>query len=103
MQGLNDFKSLILKEEDLQSLLSLSPVPALSRQRLAALVDLDVPWNSSRLEQSKGRIQRIGQIHSEIDDYNMRHTNSCWSVSGKSPFASASGRRLWEIAGAKWL
>ncbi|MDE0456487.1 MAG: phospholipase D-like domain-containing protein, partial [Chromatiales bacterium] len=33
----------------------------LNLQRLGSLINLDLPWNPSRLEQRKGRIQRIGQ------------------------------------------
>jgi superfamily II DNA or RNA helicase len=35
----------------------------LNLQRLGAQVNVDMPWNPSRLEQRKGRVQRIGQIH----------------------------------------
>ncbi len=48
----------------------------LNLQQLGTLVNLDLPWNPSRLEQRKGRIQRIGQHRSEIDIYNMRYANS---------------------------
>ena len=48
----------------------------LNLQRLGALINLDLPWNPSRLEQRKGRIQRIGQPRSEVDVYNMRYANS---------------------------
>ena len=48
----------------------------LNLQRLGALINLDLPWNPSRLEQRKGRIQRIGQIRSEVDIYNMRYAGS---------------------------
>ena len=48
----------------------------LNLQRLGALVNLDLPWNPSRLEQRKGRIQRIGQTRSEVDVCNMRYANS---------------------------
>ena len=48
----------------------------LNLQRLGSLVNLDLPWNPSRLEQRKGRIQRIGQVRSEVDVYNMRYANS---------------------------
>ena len=48
----------------------------LNLQRLGALINLDLPWNPSRLEQRKGRIQRIGQVRSEVDVYNMRYANS---------------------------
>ena len=48
----------------------------LNLQRLGCLVNLDLPWNPSRLEQRKGRIQRIGQVRSEVHVYNMRYAGS---------------------------
>ena len=48
----------------------------LNLQRLGTLVNLDLPWNPSRLEQRKGRIQRIGQVRSQVDVYNMRYAGS---------------------------
>ena len=48
----------------------------LNLQRLGTLVNLDLPWNPSRLEQRKGRIQRIGQTRPRVDVYNMRYANS---------------------------
>ena len=48
----------------------------LNLQRLGALVNLDLPWNPSRLEQRKGRLQRIGQTRSEVDVYSRRYANS---------------------------
>ena len=48
----------------------------LNLQRLGALINLDLPWNPSRLEQRKGRIQRIGQVRAEVDVYNMRYAGS---------------------------
>ncbi len=48
----------------------------LNLQRLGCLINLDLPWNPSRLEQRKGRIQRIGQLRSEVDIYNMRYAGS---------------------------
>lgn len=33
----------------------------LNLQRLGTLIHIDLPWNPTRLEQRKGRIQRIGQ------------------------------------------
>ena len=48
----------------------------LNLQRLGTLINLGLPWNPSRLEQRKGRIQRIGQVRSEVDIYNMRYANS---------------------------
>ncbi len=48
----------------------------LNLQRLGTLINLDLPWNPSRLEQRKGRIQRIGQARSEVDIFNMRYAGS---------------------------
>ncbi len=48
----------------------------LNLQRLGSLINLDLPWNPSRLAQRKGRIQRIGQVRPEVDVYNMRYANS---------------------------
>ena len=48
----------------------------LNLQRLGALINLDLPWNPTRLEQRKGRIQRIGQVRDEIYVYNMRYLGS---------------------------
>jgi hypothetical protein len=48
----------------------------LNLQRLATLINLDLPWNPTRLEQRKGRIQRIGQVHDTVQIYNMRYRGS---------------------------
>ena len=48
----------------------------LNLQRLGTLINLDLPWNPTRLEQRKGRIQRIGQIRDEVQVYNMRYKDS---------------------------
>lgn len=48
----------------------------LNLQRLATLINLDLPWNPTRLEQRKGRIQRIGQIHNTVQVYNLRYKDS---------------------------
>ena len=48
----------------------------LNLQRLGTLINLDLPWNPSRLEQRKGRIQRIGQTRPVVDVYNMRYAGS---------------------------
>lgn len=48
----------------------------LNLQRLGSLINLDLPWNPTRLEQRKGRIQRIGQIRDEVYVYNMRYKGS---------------------------
>ena len=43
---------------------------------MGTLINLDLPWNPTRLEQRKGRIQRIGQIRDEVLLYNMRYRGS---------------------------
>jgi superfamily II DNA or RNA helicase len=48
----------------------------LNLQTLGTLINLDLPWNPTRLEQRKGRIQRIGQVRSEVYLYNMRYRGS---------------------------
>ncbi|MCI0428426.1 MAG: phospholipase D-like domain-containing protein [Nitrospiraceae bacterium] len=48
----------------------------LNLQRLSTLINLDLPWNPTRLEQRKGRIQRIGQLSDTVYVYNMRYLGS---------------------------
>lgn len=48
----------------------------LNLQTLGTLINLDLPWNPTRLEQRKGRIQRIGQANDLVYIYNMRYKDS---------------------------
>lgn len=48
----------------------------LNLQTLSTLINLDLPWNPTRLEQRKGRIQRIGQESNSIKIFNMRYKDS---------------------------
>lgn len=48
----------------------------LNLQALGTLINLDLPWNPTRLEQRKGRIQRIGQLNDKVTIYNMRYKGS---------------------------
>lgn len=48
----------------------------LNLQRLGTLINLDLPWNPTRLEQRKGRIQRIGQVREVVSVYNLRYKDS---------------------------
>ena len=48
----------------------------LNLQRLGTLINLDLPWNPTRLEQRKGRIQRIGQAREMIKLVNIRYSGS---------------------------
>nr|WP_202946598.1 phospholipase D-like domain-containing anti-phage protein [Achromobacter arsenitoxydans] len=48
----------------------------LNLQRLGTLINIDLPWNPTRLEQRKGRIQRIGQARNEVWIANLRYRDS---------------------------
>jgi hypothetical protein len=45
-------------------------------QRLGTLINIDLPWNTTRLEQRKRRIQRIGQARSAVWIANLRYRGS---------------------------
>ena len=48
----------------------------LNLQRLGAQVNVDLPWNPSRLEQRKGRVQRIGQVRDDVHILNLRYAGT---------------------------
>ncbi|PKM83667.1 MAG: helicase SNF2 [Firmicutes bacterium HGW-Firmicutes-13] len=48
----------------------------LNLQTLGTLINFDLPWNPTRLEQRKGRIQRIGQVNDTVHIFNMRYKDS---------------------------
>ena len=48
----------------------------LNLQKLGTLINVDLPWNPTRLEQRKGRIQRIGQARSKVRVLNLRYKDS---------------------------
>ena len=48
----------------------------LNLQRLGAQVNIDPPWNPSRLEQRKGWVQRIGQARDDIHVLNLRYAGT---------------------------
>lgn len=48
----------------------------LNLQRLGAQVNIDMPWNPSRLEQRKGRVQRIGQVRDAVQVLNLRYAGT---------------------------
>jgi SNF2 family DNA or RNA helicase len=67
----------LLKEKVTQGRLQLligtdAASTGLNLQRLGCLINLDLPWNPTLLEQRKGRVQR-GAIAKRIPFYNMRY------------------------------
>ena len=48
----------------------------LNLQAARVLINVDVPWTPSRLEQRIGRIARLGQKAKEVDIYNVWYPNS---------------------------
>ena len=48
----------------------------LNLQRLGSQFNLDLPWNPSRLEQRKGRVQRIGQSRPLVHVVNLRYAGT---------------------------
>lgn len=68
---------LMVKNRELKVLVGTDAASeGLNLQTLGTLINLDLPWNPTRLEQRKGRIQRIGQINDKVYIYNMRYKNS---------------------------
>ncbi|MGO1652995.1 phospholipase D-like domain-containing anti-phage protein [Senegalia sp. (in: firmicutes)] len=68
---------LMVRNRDLSVLVGTdSASEGLNLQSLGTLINIDLPWNPTRLEQRKGRIQRIGQIYDTIYVYNMRYKDS---------------------------
>ncbi|PFZ62907.1 phospholipase D-like domain-containing anti-phage protein [Bacillus wiedmannii] len=68
---------LAVKNRELKILVGTdSASEGLNLQTLGTLINLDLPWNPTRLEQRKGRIQRIGQINDEVYLYNLRYKDS---------------------------
>ncbi len=48
----------------------------LNLQMLGTLINVDLPWNPSRLEQRIGRIKRIGQIRPKVDMLNLVYADT---------------------------
>lgn len=48
----------------------------LNLQTLGTLINIDLPWNPSRLEQRLGRIKRIGQTRLTVDMLNLVYRNT---------------------------
>ena len=72
----DDIKRMVKKGELRLILGTDAASEGINLQRLGTLINLDLPWNPTRLEQRKGRIQRIGQIRDTVYVYNMRYRGS---------------------------
>lgn len=48
----------------------------LNLQRLGTLINIDLPWNPSRLEQRLGRIKRFGQTRNTVDMLNLVYADT---------------------------
>ena len=48
----------------------------LNLQTLGTLINIDLPWNPSRLEQRLGRIKRFGQARSTVDMLNLVYNDT---------------------------
>lgn len=48
----------------------------LNLQTLGTLINVDLPWNPSRLEQRLGRIKRFGQARKSVDMLNLVYSNT---------------------------
>jgi superfamily II DNA/RNA helicase len=48
----------------------------LNPQTLGTLINVDLPWNPSRLEQRIGRIKRFGQSRSKVDMLNLVYADT---------------------------
>ena len=67
----------MIKQRELRVLVGTDAASeGLNLQTLGSIVNLDLPWNPTRLEQRKGRIQRIGQVYDKVYIYNMRYKGS---------------------------
>jgi hypothetical protein len=48
----------------------------LNLQALGTLINIDLPWNPTRLEQRIGRIKRFGQVREKVDMLNLVNENT---------------------------
>jgi hypothetical protein len=64
----------------------------LNLQRMGSSVSLNLSWNPTKMEQRKGRIQRIGQVNASVFVHSMRYL-----VSVEDRVDQLSSTRLQEI------
>ena len=66
-----DIKSAVKKREIRLLVATDAACEGLNLQTLGTLINIDLPWNPSRLEQRLGRIKRFGQARRSVDMLNL--------------------------------
>jgi len=67
----------MVKEHELSILVGTDAASeGLNLQTMGTLINIDLPWNPTKLEQRKGRIQRIGQKRESVKILNLRYKDS---------------------------
>jgi Helicase conserved C-terminal domain len=64
----------------------------LNLQTLGTLINVDLPWNPSRLEQRIGRIKRFGQRRDRVDMLNLMYHGSAQPTVDEKIYAKLSSR-----------
>lgn len=64
----------------------------LNLQTLGTLINIDLPWNPSRLEQRIGRIKRFGQRRDRVDMLNLVYHGSEKPTVDEKVYAKLSAR-----------
>ena len=64
----------------------------LNLQTLGALINIDLPWNPSRLEQRIGRIKRFGQRRDRVDMLNLVYHGSVKPTVDEKVYEKLSSR-----------
>ena len=66
-----DIKAAVKKREIRLLVATDAACEGLNLQTLGTLINVDLPWNPSRLEQRLGRIKRFGQARRSVDMLNL--------------------------------
>ncbi|WP_291321133.1 phospholipase D-like domain-containing anti-phage protein [Desulfonatronospira sp.] len=62
----------LVQEQDVSIMVATDAAcEGLNLQRLGTLINVDLPWNPTRLEQRIGRIKRFGQVRASVDMLNL--------------------------------
>ncbi len=66
-----DIKAAVKRREIRLLIAADAACEGLNLQTLGTLINVDLPWNPSRLEQRLGRIKRFGQVRDTVDMLNL--------------------------------